>query len=550
MNPLEEKQNPSVFSGREKPVLILVLVLFTCAIYGQTLSHGFVNFDDSVYVTENPMVKKGLSVPSVTWAFTRFHEGNYHPLTWLSLMLDISLFGVNPGLMHMVNLIFHLLAAILFFHALHLYTRKLWPSFLVALLFAVHPMHVESVAWISQRKDLLCACFFVLALLAYHRWVLQKKTRDLVLVHFLYLLGLLAKPMMITLPFVLLLLDYAPLGRYSTPAEKNGRPPFFLHLLREKAGLFLIALVFHAVTVLAVATPSLSAVPVSARVANAFFSLGKYLLKTLLPVNLSVFYPFDPRPEAIALLPALFCAGAVMGITVFFLSFLKKFPMASVGWFWFLITISPVLGFIPQGIQSMADRYTYIPHIGLFLVPAFSLPDIRVFAKPARAGIIIAISLVIIALTALAHKQTGYWKNGLTLFSHAKEVSGPHPLILNNLGRAWEEAGNPEKAEALYREAAAKNPLFYQPEMNLGLLLAKTGKTEEAIIHLENALRIRPWHPDIHRNLGLAYAKTEEYETALRHMKNAARLRGNSPVAKQELNLLRMWINQQKESIP
>lgn len=360
--------------------LILILAIFT--VFWQVRSHDFVNYDDDKYVTENRDVKAGLTTQSIIWAFTTTHASNWHPLTWLSHMLDISLFGLNPGWHHLTNLLFHIANTLLLFLILRGMTEEFWKSAFVAALFALHPLHVESVAWIAERKDVLSTFFWMLTILAYAYYVKHPVLRRYLFVLFSFLLGLMSKPMLVTLPFVLLLLDYWPLGRFQmeesgitrNPKKHKSKHPEYqksiaLRLVREKTPFFVLAGFSSIITFIAQqhggTVRSLEFLPVKTRVANALISYVAYIGKMIWPFNLAVLYPHPGTtlPMWQTILAGLF----LLFISYLVIRKVKKLPYLSIGWFWYVGTLVPVIGLVQVGAQSMADRYTYIPLIGLFI---------------------------------------------------------------------------------------------------------------------------------------------------------------------------------------
>ncbi|MES1180725.1 MAG: hypothetical protein ABUL66_02560, partial [Verrucomicrobiota bacterium] len=420
-----------------RPRLVaLLLALATLLVYLPVTRNGFVNFDDGDYVTGNRLVKDGLTWAGIRWAFTTFHASNWHPLTWLSHMLDCQLFGLSPGAHHCVNVLWHAANTVLLFVLLLRLTSSLWPSAFVAALFAWHPLHVESVAWVAERKDVLSTCFALLTLLAYTRYA-QSTTSDrrqvaggfsssfFILHSSFYLalvcfaLGLMAKPMLVTLPFVMLLLDYWPLKRFSVSAFRFYRFP----LLLEKLPFFLLAAVSCVITYRAqdagASVASLERVPLHLRLENSLVSYPAYLLKTIWPANLAVIYPLPKEIPGIA-------AATAAAVLIFFSTVVararQRSPYLLVGWLWFLGTLVPVIGLVQVGSQSMADRYTYFPLIGVFIAAAFGVHALAVrfqFPKLAAA----AAGLTLTACVGLAENQLRHWRDSESLFAHAVAVT-------------------------------------------------------------------------------------------------------------------------------
>jgi Flp pilus assembly protein TadD len=480
-------------------MLATALVLITCAAFWGLLSSGFINFDDEDYVTANPHVLGGLSRESVAWAFTSTYSANWHPVTWISHMIDVQWFGLDAGKHHRTSVILHAGNVILLFLLLVRMTGAAWRSAFVAALFAVHPLHVESVAWIAERKDVLSTLFWLLTTLAWLRWIASPSAGRYTLVLVLFAAGLMSKPMLVTLPFTLLLLDYWPLERATLPP-----------LWREKLPLFAMSAASCVVTFLGQrsggAVQSLDAFPFGERFANAFLACASYLGKTVWPVALSVFYPYPHR-----VLPVLALLGALallVSITVLALELARTAPYVLVGWLWFLGTLVPVIGF---------------PLIGIFIAAAWGLADIalRTHAVPYVSAACVA---AIIALTAVTRVQVGYWSNSVTLFTHALAVTSENWLAQSNLGGALLDQGQFEEGTAHVREALRIRPSYAEAHYNLGLALARSGRAAEAIEELDRTLELRPEYARAHNNLAGVLAGQGRYPEAIDHLEQALRL--------------------------
>jgi len=522
-------------------VLCLLLAVTTMAVFLPVARHGYVNYDDSDYVTANTHVQSGLRWENVVWAFKSGHASNWHPLTWMSHMLDVQLFGQKAGAHHLVSLGFHIANTLLLLLLLRRLTGALWRSFMVAALFALHPLHVESVAWVSERKDVLSGFFFLLTLGAYARYGecrmqnaecrMQRRETGAsdrpsgITVHgarftpaptvvwyllalLCFTLGLMSKPMLVTLPFVLLLLDYWPLQRFRRAA--------FWRLVAEKAPFFLLAVVSCVVTFIvqrkggAVST-SLS---VGARIANALVSYIRYIGKIFWPDDLSVLYPHPghwPVWQVIGSAALLLVVCAVVIVVA------RRRPYLVVGWLWFCGTLVPVIGLVQVGIQSMADRYTYLPLIGLFIMLAWGTAEL-IPDRPWRTEALAAAGVSLVAVCALlTARQIRFWRDSEALFRHAVQVTRDNYLAYNNLGfYLW---GQGRKAEAMehYRMALKINPAYEDALNNLGYALADQKKFLEAIPLYEAALRIRPRHVEVHNNLGNALSETGKIDEAIKH---------------------------------
>jgi Flp pilus assembly protein TadD len=494
-----------------------LLALATLAIYAQTAAHGYVAYDDDQYVYQNPWVKAGLTASNIAWAFTTFFYANWHPLTWISYMLDFSLFGGNPGLQHLVNVAFHLASAFLLFFALARMTRQPWRCALVAAIFAVHPLHVESVAWISERKDVLSTFFEMLALLLYIRYTRRPGVRSYLSAAAAFGLSLLAKPMAVTFPFVLLLLDYWPLGRIEWPLKAAPIRRLFV----EKTPLLAMAAVVSVLTFMAQrgfgAMVSLTRFPLPVRIANAAIACVAYMGKTLWPVDLAVLYPARP-PAPVAGSTAVLI---LVALTVVAWRWVKQRPYFAVGWLWYLGMLVPVIGLAQVGVQAMADRYTYVPMVGLSIALIWTVADFvenRAALRTAAAAMAV---LALAAFTGAAYRQASYWKNSRTLFEHTLAVTRDNYIIENNLGVVIANEGNSAEAVALYRAALTTAPDYAAALANLGHEQLKSGQLAEAYANITKALDFSPNLASAQADLGLLLAARGDFEEARRHIERS-----------------------------
>ena len=494
------------------------LILITVAVYAPVRHYGFVSFDDPQYVSENPDVSAGLTAHGIRWAFTTGHASNWHPLTWLSHMADVQMFGLNAGPQHLTNVVFHIANTLLLFGLLYTMTGALGRSGFVAALFAVHPLHVESVAWIAERKDVLSTLLWMLTIWAYVAYVRQPRAARFATVVLAFGLGLMAKPMLVTLPFVLVLLDVWPLGRMSL--ERSA----VIKSVKEKTPLIAMAVAASVVTFAVQrrggAVAGLDAIPPGLRTANALTSYTAYMWKMFWPSGLTVLYPF---PKSI---PAWQVAGSVvalMGISLAALRQGRRRPYIPVGWLWFLGTLVPVIGFVQVGSQSMADRYTYVPLIGLSIIAAWGLPDLaaRVRAKPALLTAA-AVSLLA-ACTWGARQQVAYWKDSVTLWSRALNVTDGNYRAHVALGSLLQEGGKAGDATAHFQEALRLRPDYAEAHNKLGAVLADEGRTAEAVPHFVEAIRLKRDLFEAHNNLGNASARQGKLEEAIAHYHDALR---------------------------
>jgi len=489
----------------------------------------FIDFDDNVFVTANPAVIGGLTFSSVLWAFTALRIASWHPLTWIAHMTVVSLFGLDPWWHHFVNVLLHAISTALLFTALRRMTGAVWRSALVAALFAVHPLHVESVAWVSELKDVLAGLFFMAGLLAYERYARRGGIGRYLKVVALLALGLLSKPMLVTVPLVLLLCDVWPLGRArlplsAVPVPAGTRSPG--RLLLEKAPLLLLSLASSVATIIAgrsggAITP-FGELPLGIRIANALVAVVGYLGKTFWPRELAIHYPHLGWP------PGWQIAGAVIllsGVTVAAARGYKRYPYAIAGWFWFLVMLIPVAGIVQAGGYAMADRYTYLPLIGVFIAVVWGVTDAslrrRMPMVPRSTGAI----AVVAALTALSTVQMRLWRDSETLFTHTLAVTRENFLIHNNLGVFYERVGRLDEAEAHYREALRMNHSFVEALSNLGSVLMKKEQEEEALSFFREALRLHPGDASAHYNMAVLLADRGQLAEAVFHYREALRLK-------------------------
>ena len=521
--------------------LSLLLATATLIVFLPTVRHDFVTYDDPDYVTTNPHVQSGLTRDAVVWAFRTGHSGNWHPLTWLSHMLDCQLYGLEPAGHHLTSLLFHALNTMLLYILLRRLTGAVWRSAFVAALFALHPLHVESVAWVSERKDVLSACFFFLTLWAYARFVevqslksnvqsqgtrsTQHTTRFYLLSLSFFALGLMSKPMLVTLPCVLLLLDYWPLRRFELKTL-DFRLKTLVPLLREKWPFFLLSAGSCVATVLAQsrAMQPLSNLSLSSRLANCLIAYARYLGKTLWPVNLATPYPY---PAHWPLAEVLLAAALLAALTVAALCLSRRWPVAVTGWFWFLGMLVPAIGLVQVGEQSMADRYTYLPSIGLFMLLAWIASAAFTRWRLPKVVCGVAAAVVLLACAGKTREQLAYWQNSVVLFRHAVAVTKDNWLAWFNLGLVLDNQGHTDEALADYRKAVALQPNYVEALLNIGATLANRKQFTEAIPFFERALRQNPDSVDCQDNLGHALLEVGNPDAAIPHLRSVLQHRPN-----------------------
>lgn len=503
--------------------LALSLVALTLILYLPVRNYPFIGFDDPGYVTENPRVTGGLTWGSIRWALTSGYFANWHPLTWISHMVDVQLFGMNGGAHHVTNLVLHVASTLLLFVVLFKMTGAAGRSAFVAALFAVHPMHVESVAWVSERKDVLSTAFWLLTTWAYLAYSRKPELRRYVLVLVLYALGLMSKPMLVTLPCALLLLDVWPLRRAVIGQSHRG---VWLRLLYEKVPLFALAAASSVITYLVQrnsgAVESLNVVPLSVRIANAILAYWMYLQKLVVPRGLGILYPYPSNLLAETVGLALV---GLIAVSVVVARSARARPYLLVGWLWFLGTLVPVIGIVQVGKQPMADRYSYIPSIGLFVLVAWGAVDVlhRMRASRVLSQVLSVITVGVYAV--VAQRQLEYWRLSSELWKHTIAVTGENYLAENNLGWDLDREHKPAEAIPHYLEAIRLSPRFIGGHTNLALALAEVGRTDEAIVQFKEALKIEPKNPLVYLHMGFALSREGRSDEAVSSFAEAIRLK-------------------------
>lgn len=489
----------------------IVLLCATLVVYSQVISFEFVDFDDDIHIVNNPPVRAGLTKDGVTWALTTGYAANWQPVTWLSHMVDVQLFGLDAGRHHLVNLLFHLGNTFLLFVLFVRMTKREVASAAVAFLFAVHPLHVESVAWVAERKDMLSAFFGLLCMHAYVSYTAGKKARDFQLTVCFLVLGLMSKPMLVTLPFVLLLLDYWPLSREGRATGETRKS-----LVIEKLPLIGLSVVTSGITMMVQRSWGAMdlgiEIPLHLRLANALVSYTTYIRKMFIPDDLGLLYahPYAPGGVPLGAVEVLASAGLLLTIT-FCCIRLREQRYLMVGWLWFLGMLVPVIGVVQVGAQAMADRYTYLPLIGLFVMVVFAV-DTYVLrfdggrAKVAKTAVTLIAGVVFIALIAGARQQTSYWRDSMLLFGRAAEVTPDHPVVEAQYGVALQRFGNYDEAARRYRLSLVRAPSNARTHNNLGQVLQELGDTETAVTHYRKARLYAPDYVDAIVNLAGAIA--------------------------------------------
>jgi len=524
------------------PFIYAALALATLIAFEPMRHNDFVGYDDPFYVTRNPNVNAGITLESIIWAFTTPHGAIWNPVTTLSHMLDCQLFGLNPFWHHLSSLLIHIASTLLVFGILKRTTGSFWPSAFVAAAFALHPLRVESVAWVASRKDVLSVLFCMLTVWAYIRYTEQPCTKWYLPMFLFLLLGLMSKPMLLTLPFALLLLDYWPLGRFQ-PARQDGQIPLpqfesagkaptrktALQLVTEKLPLFALvsvaAVVAYMVPLTAGALELTHQLPLSSRLSNALVAYIAYIGKIFYPSNLAVLYP-HPRDSLPAWQPiAALLTLILISAAVFYKASKRRYSV--VGWLWYLGTLIPVIGLVQLGHQAIADRYTYLPSIGIFIIVAWGAAELSRNWRYRKAVLTTAATIILVALLMCTRAQLSHWRNSLALYKRALAVTKNNYIMHYNFANALFRTSQYEQALSNFKRALAINPRYFDARSGIGKVLLKQGKFDEAVACFEQMLQQKPNHPDAHYNLGLVLAEQGKYAGALEHFHKALRVKPN-----------------------
>jgi tetratricopeptide (TPR) repeat protein len=523
-----------------KVVVCVFLIVTTFSVYSQVLDHEFINFDDDMYVTENSIVQVGLTNENIIRIFTEPIFGMWIPITTLSYIIDYEVYGLNSKGYLLTNLLFHIANSLLLFLVLFRITGAIWKSAFVAAMFAFHPLNVESVAWISERKNVLSTLFGLLTMWTYINYVESPNVKRYGIVVLFFTLGLMSKAMLVTLPFVLLLLDYWPLKRLKLRQEKcseevlennTAKSSEVFRLVQEKIPLFLITMVSSILTVVLInrtfGVQFSESISMETRLNNAMVSYLEYLRKMIWPENLAMFYPHPGN--TLYTWQGILCGMALVGITIFSIRLIRKLPYFTVGWFWYVGTLIPVIGVVQVGRHAMADRYAYIPLIGVFIILSWGVPEL--ISKWRFKGNVLSISAAIIIpiLLVTTWGQVNHWKNSITLFKHTIEVTDKkHPnlaIIHNNLGTALFAGGKNEEAISQYMKAINLKSNHTLAHYNLGIALFADGKTEKAISHYNMAIKLNPDFTNAHYNLGVVLLQKGEIKEAAHYFREALKLK-------------------------
>ncbi len=488
--------------------ICISLAVLTWVVFGQLLQYDFINYDDPRYVYENTNITNGLTIGGIAWAFTHIHSMNWHPLTTISHMLDCQLYGLKPGAHHFTNVLLHSIVAILLLLVLQRMTGgpsgtgSIWRSAFVAAVFAIHPLRVESVAWIAERKDVLSGVFFMLTLLTYFRYVRVRSIGHYLTVLFMFALGLMCKPMLVTLPFVLLVLDYWPLGRIRGQKSDVSGHENLVMLVVEKIPLVGLSAISSVVTFLAQrgAVGWTEQLPVLARINNAVVTYAAYMWQMLWPVKLAVFYP---HPESrLPLWEIILCLLLLIGITAAAVVLRKSRPYFITGWLWYLGMLVPVIGLVQVGWQGRADRYTYLPQIGLYIAITWGIADVTAAWRWQRKILTAGTAIVVGLLSWGASVQASYWRDSETLFTHALAVTSNNDVAENNLGIVFLQKGNLDEAISLLQAAVDLRPENSPAHENLAKAFLQKGQVTDALVHYRRLLELQPDNIEVHNIVG------------------------------------------------
>ncbi|MBP9014239.1 MAG: tetratricopeptide repeat protein [Smithella sp.] len=532
--------------------IIIFLIVTSVIAFSPVAANEFINFDDNGYITENVRVQQGITLQNVQWALTTTYFSYWHPLTWLSHMLDWHLFGANASGHHLMSLFLHIGSVIFLFLFLYKTTNHIWPAAFAAALFSLHPLRVESVAWASERKDVLNLFFTVLCFYAYAFYADEKKVSRYVLCMLFFVLAVMSKPMAVTLPFVLLLLDYWPLNRWGNPYHENTKNGFssVIKLIGEKIPFFCLSLAASAGAIWAQSkegtVASLDNVPFIIRTSNAIVAYVSYLGKLLWPVNLAVFYPYE------YVLPPwkiLFSAAVILVITLIVMYYIRKKPFLFVGWYIYLGTLVPVIGLVQVGSQAMADRYTYVPSLGITFVLAWGIPSI-IENQKLRKRFLAPVAVIFLSLLMLlTWQQCHYWKNSVTVFIHAISVTKNNALAHNQLGLAFYEQGRDREALYHFDKTILLQPAQDSAYNNRGAIYLKYGRTEQALQDFNKTLAVNPHYVKAYNNRANLYIQERQYRLAMEDLNEAIRLQPDYVLAYFNRGLLSAGLGDYQKAI-
>ena len=521
-------------------IIIIFLIVATFITFSKIAGNEFINFDDNSYITENNHIKSGINPKSIKWALTTAYFTYWHPLTWLSHMLDWKLFGADASGHHIVSLLLHIGAVFFLFLFLNKATNNLWSSAFAAALFAIHPLRVESVAWAAERKDVLSMFFGMATLYAYAFYVENSKLSRYILCLVLFVFALMSKPMMVTLPFVLMLLDYWPFERWQKALnEQSKKINSIAGIILEKVPFICFTIASSVETFLGQnqggAVPSSELLPFLTRATNSIVSYATYLCKIFLPVNLAVFYPYE---LSLPLWDILISGLIIILITLAVIYYIRKHPFLFVGWFWYLGTMIPLIGLIQAGSQAMADRHTYLPSVGIAVMLAWGIPLLFPREDMRKKILFPAATAFLIIISVLTWKQCGYWKNSIELWNHALKVTDVSYLPYYNLGCAFQEKGGNSEAIENFKKALQFNPNKPSIHNNLGTALLNNGDIISAAKEFRQSIHLNPNHAGAHNNLAMILYNQKRFDLSRNHFQQVITLHPNFPNAHYHMALI------------
>ena len=508
-------------------LMVIFLIVASCVAFGPVTGNDFIKYDDDMFITENNPVKSGINPESLQWAFTTAYLSYWHPLTWLSHMLDWSLFGTNASGHHIISLLLHIGAVIFLFLFLYTTTKHLWPAAFATAFFALHPLRVESVAWAAERKDVLSMFFGMACLYVYAFYAESPKLSKYILCLILFIFALMSKPMLVTLPFVLLLLDYWPLGRWKIARSAPVESKFKLtgRLVWEKIPFICLTIAVSIVTLWAQnkvgATSFGEKLPFVTRTTNAIVSYLAYLGKTFWPFNLALFYPYD---LSVPLWKILISAIILIVITAAALYYIKKMPFLFTGWFWYLGTLIPVIGLVQSGTQAMADRYTYLPSVGIAIALAWSIPSLFKSVRFRKMILFPAVIVILTIMAVLTWQQCGYWKNSINIWNHTSRVTNDNYLAYSRLGNAYGEIKQYQKAIDNFNEVIRIRPDYEIAYNGKGLSYNAMGMHQSAIHEFNKAIHLKPDYAAAYNNRAFSYFMLGDNIACCRDAKKSCKL--------------------------
>ena len=520
-------------------LICAALTLMTVIAFEPIRHNDFLNYDDFEYITANNHVQAGLSWQNICWAFSSTVSNHWHPLTWLSHMFDCHFFGLNPFLHHLVNLTLHIINTLLLFLLLKYATSAIWQSAFVALLFALHPLHVESVVWAAERKDVLSTCFGMLTIMAYFWYARRPEFLRYFVALTFFALGLMAKSMLVTFPAILLLLDFWPL-------ERDIKSISLSKIFLEKIPFFVLTIASAVITIVVMKhaghVADTAQLSFKYRIANVFFSYVAYIHKMFWPTKLAPFYPHPGT--TLALWKAVASAVVLLVISVIIVCWSRRRRYLLVGWLWYLITLSPVIGFLQIGSQAMADRYTYIPLIGLFIIVSFTVSDLLQNVRHKKPVLIISAVLITFALIVCTNLQVRHWRNSISLFEYTLKVTSNNYLAHNNLANALGQSQNYDAAIEHCLEAIRIRPKYFRAHYNLGMAFYHKGDMDKAVSHWSRVLQLKPDFPETNYNIAIALLKQNKTDQAIEHLEKEIELNPNQTRAQKTLLELKSQIDE------